>query len=450
MVRSVLTEEMVIENALKRVRNLIFAYYILLLIEGALRKWVLPQLSGPIYFVKDPILIWMYVEALKYGFFPKNKLIQFTLYLTYFLFVYTFIQIVIGNANVLVSIIGLRNYLLYIPLSFLIYNLFGKEELIKLARWTLYIGIPMAILIAIQFNSSRDAFINRNVGVNSGVGFGFVDNLVRPYGTFSFVGGMIYFVPTVLIFLLMHFTLPQKYKLISGLISIVVFLSIMTCIAMGGSRSIIMICLLVLSFFLAGNILLFKQRESWRIFLYLIFGAFIVYGLFLTVFSFQLSKLEKRFDVAEASEGSMTDRIFSSIDFISIMYTSGDEVLGYGIGYGSGGGVSLATGNRGYTLGEGEWSRVMGEMGIVVGAFILFFRFGVALYMFYAAIMAVLKGNSPLPLIMAGYIAPTLITGLLTSNGIVLGFGWFYIGVSFALTKVYSQNEFSEEAKHED
>jgi hypothetical protein len=132
------------------------------------------------------------------------------------------------------------------------------------------------------------------------------------------------------------------------------------------------------------------------------------------------------------------------------MYTSGDEVLGYGIGYGSGGGVTVVTGSRGYTLGEGEWSRVMGEMGIVVGAFILFFRFGVALYMFYAAIMAVLKGNSPLPLIMAGYIAPTLITGLLTSNGIVLGFGWFYIGVSFALTKVYSQNEFSEEAKHED
>ena len=86
----------------------------------------------------------------------------------------------------------------------------------------------------------------------------------------------------------------------------------------------------------------------------------------------------------------------------------------------------------------------MVEMGIVVGASILFLRLGVALYMFYAAIQAVLKGKSPLPLIMAGYIAPTLISGLLTSNGIVLGFGWFYIGVSFALTKVYSQNEFSE------
>jgi hypothetical protein len=450
MVRSVLTEEMVIENALKRVRNLIFTYYILLLIEGALRKWVLPQLSGPLYFVKDPVLVWMYVEALKFGFFPKNKLIQFTLYLTYFLFVYIFIQILIGNANVVIAIIGLRNYFLYIPLAFLIYALFGKDEILKLAKITLWLSIPMAILVAIQFNSPATAFVNRNVGLNSGIGFGFVDNLVRPYGTFSFVGGMIYFVPTVLIFLLMHFTLPQKHKVISGFVSILVFLSIMTCIAMGGSRSIIMICLLVLGFFLIGNILLFKQRESWRIFLYLIFGAFIVYGLFVTVFSFQLSKLEKRFDQAENSEGGMIDRVLSSVDFVSIMYTSGDEILGYGIGYGSGGGVSLASGVRGYSLGEGEWSRVMGEMGIVMGAFILFFRFGIALYMFYAAIQAVLKGNSPLPLIMAGYIAPTLINGLLTSNGIVLGFGWFYIGVSFALTKVYSQNELSEEAEHED
>ena len=60
------------ERAQRIVRFLIWTYFILLIIEGALRKWVFPQLSNPLLVVRDPVALAIYFFSIRAGAFPKN------------------------------------------------------------------------------------------------------------------------------------------------------------------------------------------------------------------------------------------------------------------------------------------------------------------------------------------------------------------------------------------
>ena len=54
------------------IRGLIWTYFWLLIIEGALRKWVLPQLSNPLLVIRDPVVLAIYFLSLRARVFPKN------------------------------------------------------------------------------------------------------------------------------------------------------------------------------------------------------------------------------------------------------------------------------------------------------------------------------------------------------------------------------------------
>jgi hypothetical protein len=41
----------------KRLRQLLWLYFWLLIFEGALRKWLLPGLSTPLLLVRDPVAL---------------------------------------------------------------------------------------------------------------------------------------------------------------------------------------------------------------------------------------------------------------------------------------------------------------------------------------------------------------------------------------------------------
>ena len=60
------------EKALRYTRRLIWTYLLLLIFEGALRKWIVPRFSDPLLVVRDPIVIAIYVCALRARVFPRN------------------------------------------------------------------------------------------------------------------------------------------------------------------------------------------------------------------------------------------------------------------------------------------------------------------------------------------------------------------------------------------
>ena len=57
------------------IRKLIWLYVILLVFEGALRKWVMPGLSNPLLIIRDPVVILIYLLALRARAFPWNAFV---------------------------------------------------------------------------------------------------------------------------------------------------------------------------------------------------------------------------------------------------------------------------------------------------------------------------------------------------------------------------------------
>ena len=53
-------------------RTLIYVYFFLLIFEGALRKWIVPSLSGPLLVARDPVLMAIYTMVIFRGMFPWN------------------------------------------------------------------------------------------------------------------------------------------------------------------------------------------------------------------------------------------------------------------------------------------------------------------------------------------------------------------------------------------
>src|SRR5438874_1718802 len=61
---------------LQNIRRLIYLYLFLLIIEGALRKWIVPQFSNPLLLVRDPVVLVIYLLAWRAHIFPRNAFIS--------------------------------------------------------------------------------------------------------------------------------------------------------------------------------------------------------------------------------------------------------------------------------------------------------------------------------------------------------------------------------------
>jgi hypothetical protein len=51
---------------------LIWLYLWLLIFEGAFRKWIVPQYSAPSLLIRDPVVLGIYLLALRARIFPQN------------------------------------------------------------------------------------------------------------------------------------------------------------------------------------------------------------------------------------------------------------------------------------------------------------------------------------------------------------------------------------------
>jgi hypothetical protein len=195
-------------------RRSIKAVFLLVVFEGALRKWVLPQASEMIYFLKDIVVIGAYFNF--YGFSTWQRKLAYKAN-----FINIIVFLVIGwclfqvfNPSLgspVVGIFGLRGYLLYIPIIWMIPSLFESEaELYKFLRSHLLLVIPVGLLGIVQFFSPATSPINAytpdsNIGIAT---FG-VSEFVRVTGTFSYLSG--YSVYLIVCFgLLIPFLLVQQ------------------------------------------------------------------------------------------------------------------------------------------------------------------------------------------------------------------------------------------------
>jgi hypothetical protein len=376
----------------------IWLYFFLLIFEGALRKWVLPSLAGPLVIIRDPVVIWLVYTSWKNGFIKPNLNVAIMvtigvvgLYTAFFL----------GHGNLYVALYGARILVFHFPLIFVIGNVLDKEDVLKIGRATLLISIPMTMLIMLQFYSPQTAWINKTVGGEAGGGFSGAMNFYRPPGTFSFTNGNTLFFSFCSSFIIYFWlNLHEIKRIVLFMATIGLLLAIPFSISRG------LFFQVVLGLLFAFCSILLKPKYALQMILLVggVIGVFVLLS-YTKYFTTATAAFTSRFDSANQQEGGLNgvflDRFLGGMIY-AIAVSSQQPFFGYGIGLGTNVGSMLINGGRGFLISEGEWGRLIGELGPVLGLTTIIIRMNLALSILFKSFKKLLAGNL-LPWMLASF-----------------------------------------------
>ena len=218
--------------AIASMRKLIWIYFVLLMMEGALRKWLLKSFSEPLLIIRDPVELLIYYQAFNSGLFPDNSRIRFLIGLG---IVSIPLAILGGSMDVAPILYGVRTNCLHFPLIFIIPKVFNYQDVIKVGRAILWLAPIMTFVVINQFQAGRDDIWNVAAG-GRGHQLETSGGKVRASGTFSFVSGIVYYYAILIAFIIIGFLRPITYSRL--LLWIGVACAVLA-VATSGSRAVV-------------------------------------------------------------------------------------------------------------------------------------------------------------------------------------------------------------------
>jgi hypothetical protein len=407
------------------VKRLIWLYFWLLILEGALRKWMLPGLSSPLLLVRDPVAIAIYLLAAAHGRFPRSPFLPWI----YGLACASFFASFAGEGNLKVSLFGLHANFLHLPLIFVVAEYFDLEEVKKMGKWLLVLLVPMAFIAVLQFRGGPDARINVGAGGEIGGQLFAATGRVRASGTFSFVTGLVSFLALSAAFLIYHFLEKKVYPRVLAWVALP---ALVLALGVCGSRSAVAAVSLVMA---AACLVCLR---SWEKFGTVLVRGLSIYLVFLAlnhsdIFRAGVEVQRSRFESAGGVKDGIVERYFG--EFASALHAAkGAPLLGTGLGMGTSAGAAILTQERKFLLGEGEWSRVLLELGPILGSFFLLLRMALIGTGFFLGLRALGQGQI-LPLLLLAMSGLEMLTGQF-GQSTSLGFAVLGMGLTLASTRV--------------
>ncbi len=233
------------------------AVLILVVLEGAIRKWIAPAAASYVYFAKDVVLLAVY-----WGFSRDRRATGVPGVRSHGLLVAILLAAGVAvlqvfnpkSPSVLVGILGVKAYLFYIPLVWLVPALFRDE--IETARWIrrhILLAIPVGLLAIGQFLSPADSRLNTYARSGTGavtedsptaITFGSVSR-VRVTGTFSFITGFSSYLQVVS-FLALSALMVRRWRFRGSLIIYLAFILMLLGMLMSGSRGPVFLMIVIL------------------------------------------------------------------------------------------------------------------------------------------------------------------------------------------------------------
>ena len=421
-------------NSYDFIRILIWVYFILLIFEGAFRKWILPGQSDLLLFIRDPLVVLIYYLAYAHDVFPLDnkylsRLYGWTILATVF-------SLVINQTRPAVIAYGIRTNLLHFPLIFVIGRVLRWKDVIWFGYAILFLSLPMTFFCQEQFKGDKTDFWNLAAG-GMGSQLETSGGKVRASGTFSFVSGIVFFYCFAVAFIIYGFLRLKTFKLPILVFS---FGLTLTAMAIAGSRAVIAESLQVVACF--AFLAYFRPKEFGKI-TFFVFGLSAVTIFLWTqveVFLQGVEHLRQRFDEAANVEGNPVEAYFNRYwEMISApyYYNQFTPLFGnQGLGSATRGAHGIAR-LFGIQLGGGgaeiSWSRPILENGIIIGTLFIAWRIWIAWDLLIMCIKAIHRGNY-LAIFLFGAAGPILLFGLL-GQPTNLGFAAFGGGLCLAAAR---------------
>jgi hypothetical protein len=418
------------EQGVATLRNLIWLYFWLLILEGAVRKWTFASLSAPLLLIRDPVVLWIYAKALRDGRFPLVGPVLSCFFLASCFVFLAVLQINMGiGGGPLVAAYGLRTYFLHLPLIFIIPQVFSRADVLKLGRIVLLLSIPMAALMVLQYYSPPGSWINATTMADRQQ-ISFAMGKIRPAGTFSFATGMAHFMVLATSFL--AYALVESRLIYPRWLIVAALFAVTIAQPVSGSRLLVLGCALVIVATVVFGIL--HPRQGQKILGVAAMLAIAVVLLWQTSFFREaVDVFMQRWDSASNAAGGVREglvwRYFGG--FLEPFTLIPDlESSGKGIGMGTNAASAMMTGTFQFLLAEGEWTRVVLEAGPLLGLSFLMYRAWMAGSMAMQAFRAATRGYL-LPWLLAWDAVRSLLSEQ-TSQPTSLGFMVLIAGLCLA------------------
>ena len=409
------------------IKKLLWVYFILLLFEGALRKWFLPGLSQGLLIIRDPVALLIYYIAYSREIFPSQN--KYIIRLLQWVTLAVGLSIVINQAHPATIAYGARTNFLHFPLVFIMGRVLSHKDVVNFGNAFLVLAFPMTWVVAQQFQADRFDVMNVAAG---GTGHQMMTSgdKVRASGTFTFVSGIVFYYCFAVAFIIYGFLNKNAFsKLVLYLGTGATFLAMVT----AGSRSVIAESLQVVACF--GFLAYFRPKEFGKItasvFVLSAIGLFLYYQI--SLFKEGLDFLSLRFEEAANIEGNPVEAYFNRYWQIIISpyyFNMWTGFWGNGLGTATRAGAALAGGYGGAEL---SWSRPVMENGLMIGAFFLMWRVWITKDLLMICIRRVKEGEY-LSIFIFGAAGPVLLFGLL-GQPTNLGFAAFGAGLCLAAAK---------------
>ncbi len=361
----------------------IWMYFILLVFEGALRKWFLPGLSTPLLIVRDPVALLLLLKAMKDGILPSNTYISAAILVG---ITGVFTAIFLGHGHLAVALFGARIFIIHFPLVFVIGKIFNRDDVIQMGKVMVWISIPMTVLIALQFYSPQSAWVNRGIGGDmKGAGFSGALGYFRPPGTFSFTNGNALFFSLVSSFIVYFWLMPAK---INRLVLMIATLCLIAAIPLSISRALFFSVAVATMFALFA--IMRKPQLLGRV---VVVGFIAVVGLGLlsntSFFKTSTDAFTSRFETANETEGGLggvvSGRYLGGM-MAGLSSSPRTPFFGYGLGMGTNAGAMILTGDNSlFLISEEEWGRLIGELGPLLGIIVILFRVALVKKLLFAS-----------------------------------------------------------------
>jgi len=417
------------ESQRRLVVNAVFFIFALSFAEGALRKWFLPSLAGPLTLLRDPFVIVLYAYCFANGLIRTRGVGQLWLGFAIFTSLLGLWQYIANGYGIVGWVLGVRTYWLYMPLAFVVAGTFRREDVMRLIVLNLLISIPYAFLVSAQYSAGPEAFVNQGVGGDEEAAVGLSKNIVRPFGLFTYTGPNVDFTTASLAIFLAFYVGNTKLRW-RWLLTIVAGVAVGSMAVLTGSRGIYFFAAVIVASTVVG---LAASGASMRKLTKLlgVFGFVALAGLLLVaVFPDMSEAMIKRFELAERSEGAIGGRLFEGLSaWIEPLFTA--PIWGHGIGAGAAG-VANFLGITALIYGESDLQRNVNELGLLAGLAMLMLRFGTSLWIVWIA-YRLARRQEVIALPLAAYTFVSLSVGQITHSPISAFLPWLFLGLVLAL-----------------
>ena len=417
--------------------RLVFIIFLLLIFEGALRKWVLPGLQRPLYFSRDPFVLLIYVCVLLNGLILRSRML-----------------VVLGLFAVPVSVFTcslpssasdirspgrsastITSSTFRSPSSSAV--AFASRIWRRLIRLNLLLAIPIAILVFVQYHSRPSAFVNRALAHDIDKVTYVAGDILRPYGTFTSDGGNVLYTAVSVTMLAAAWITGAQMRLPLWLILPSTGATMVMALTTG-SRSIWFFlgytALCLVAAVLSGS----RSGLNSRALGFVLLMTLGTVALYASVLAPAYQAMVDRLAVATRSEGSLVARPEGMVTHVFEILDE-TPITGSGLGSGILGAVAVITGERHFALAEGEWDRIVLELGPVLGLLFIGLRIVLVAWLLRRALLANRMYGNPAGLLLFGFVGPHLLVGQITMSGEGAMFAWLFVGLILAATNPWSE-----------